>query len=270
MLTRININDSLLKIKDIILKINDLKSIEFHKSIAKRQREVYNKLRDNTKMRDKKLLKGKILIELDYKSKIRLGIGPRQLNKEFFLSTKKVSCLGFGIYYLNNLTNQINCLEIDLISDYEGSTAQDVIKNFKFVMNLPRFKAITKNINEYIIWADCGTQLRCAEFNYFLFDELALQGISVNMNWFAPKHGKNMRDRHFSVISKKLNYAKFKLKTSFKEAQEVVDYLNSTFNQKTQTPKAYLYNLPQKETIDIGRREIKDLNCYYNLQNIKS
>ena len=90
------------------------------------------------------------------------------------------------------------------------------------------------------------------------------------MNWFAPKHGKNMRDQHFSVISKKLNYAKFKLKTSFKEAQEVVDYLNSTFNQTTQTSKAYLYNLPQKETIDIGRREIKDLNCYFNLQNIKT
>ena len=264
MLNRIN-NDSSLKIRGILDKINDLKSIEFHKEIARRQREIYNKTREKPSY-----LKGNILIELDYKSKIRLGVGPRQLNKEYFLSTKKVSCLGFGVYYVNKITNQINCLEIDLISDYEGSTAQDVIKNFKYIMNLPEFKEIAKGINEFIIWADCGTQLRCAEFNYFLFDELALQGISISMNWFAPKHGKNMRDQHFSVISKKLNYAKFKLKTSFKEAQEVVDYLNSTFNQTTQTSKAYLYNLPQKETIDIGRREIKDLNCYFNLQNIKT
>ena len=47
--------------------------------MAKRQREIYNKMRD-----EPTLLKGKILIELDYKSKIRLGIGPRQINKEFF------------------------------------------------------------------------------------------------------------------------------------------------------------------------------------------
>ena len=49
-------------------------------------------------------------------------------------------------------------------------------------MNLPEFKEIAKDINEFIIWADCGTQLRCAKFNNFLFDELALQGISISMN----------------------------------------------------------------------------------------
>ena len=156
----------MLIIRETILKINDLRSIEFHKSIASRQRKSYNFLRD-----DPNLLQGKIMIELDYKSKIRLGIGPRQPNQEFYLSQKKVSCLGFGIYYVKKNTNQICCIDIDLISDYEGSTAQDVINNFKFVMSLDIFKEHDEN--SYIVWADCGTQLRCAEFNYFLFDELA-------------------------------------------------------------------------------------------------
>ena len=30
------------------------------------------------------------------------------------------------------------------------------------------------------------------------------------------------------------------------------------------------YNPPQRETVDIGRREIQDLHCYYNLQNKRS
>ena len=189
------------------------------------------------------------------------------------MSKKKVSCLGFGIHYVNKKTNEINRYDFDLISDYEGSTAQDVIKNFKYIISLKNFQEIDEN--DYIVWADCGTQLRCAEFNFFLFDELARYGKSVSMNWWCEKHGKNLRDQHFSVVSKSINHAKFKLKTSFKDAQQVVDYLNSTFNQNeklrlTNTSIAFYYNLPLKETVDIGRREIVDLNCYYNLQNERS
>ena len=71
-----------------------------------------------------------------------MGVVPRQPNQEYYLSQKKVSCLGFGIYYVDKDTIQVKCLNIDIISDYEGSTAQDVVKNFKKVMSLDKFKEI--------------------------------------------------------------------------------------------------------------------------------
>ena len=86
MLTQTRDNNVLLLIKSTIDKIKDLESFEFHKSIAKRQRICYNKFR-----KDPSLLKDKLLIELDYKSKTRLGVGPRQENQKFYLSAKKVS-----------------------------------------------------------------------------------------------------------------------------------------------------------------------------------
>ena len=102
-------------IRETLKRINDLSSIEYHRSIAKQQRTAYNYLRS-----DPNLLENKIMIELDYKSKVRLGVVPRQPNNEFYLSQKKVSCLGFGIYYVDKDTQQTKCLDIDIISDYEG------------------------------------------------------------------------------------------------------------------------------------------------------
>ena len=136
-------------------------------------------------------------------------------------------------------------------------------------MALEEFKKIDKA--DYNVWADCGTQFRCVEFNYFPFDELASKRKSVDFNLFCEKHGKNMRDQHFSFLSKSVNIAKFKRKTSFKNAKEVVEYLNMTFSQQgsryNSKSIAIFYNPPEKETLDIGRREIADLHCYYNLQN---
>ena len=62
-------------------------------------------------------------------------------------------------------------------------------------MSLDIFKEHDEN--SYIVWADCRTQLRCEDFNYFFLDELASIGKEVDMNWFFKKHGKIMRDQHF-------------------------------------------------------------------------
>jgi hypothetical protein len=71
-------------------KINDLKTILFHKRIANRQREVYNNSRINSE-----LLKNALLIEIDFKQKIIIGHGPRQLNTEYYVQKQK-SLLGIN------------------------------------------------------------------------------------------------------------------------------------------------------------------------------
>ena len=75
---------------EIIEKINHLKSIDYHKEIAQRQRNAYN--------RDRKEIESfnggsTIVIEIDYKQAITLSEGPRQLNSEYFeKNIKKVVC----------------------------------------------------------------------------------------------------------------------------------------------------------------------------------
>ena len=270
------------KLEEGILKCDDLDLIDFHKEIAKRQRLAYNKYRE-----DPKELKDKIMIDVDYKAKILLGkFNPKKLNGEHFeRGKKKVSCLGFGVYYVNEFTNKIQCLNIDIISDHEGSTAGDLKRCFKFLMKLDIFKKIQKK--NWIIWSDCGTQFRCAEFNYFLFNELADQGISVSMNWFAEKHGKNMRDQHFSVISNILKSAAQEKKAVCKNAQELVNRLNRHYSERNELfefseyeededeeqehileySEAFYFNPPKEEIVDSGTREVKYITYYYNFLN---
>lgn len=70
--------------KILIEKINVLNSVEYHKSTAERQRRAYNQQRTNIE-----LLEHSILIDIDYKQKLNLGDGPRQLNSNFIKLEKR-------------------------------------------------------------------------------------------------------------------------------------------------------------------------------------
>ena len=54
--------------------IKDYQEVEFHRSVARRQRNIYNEQR-----KDAKLLREKILIEFDFKMKIKVPIGPKEV-----------------------------------------------------------------------------------------------------------------------------------------------------------------------------------------------
>ena len=60
---------------EIITKIKDCQEIEYHQNIAKRQRSAYNNQRS-----DLVLLANSILIELDFKEKVVIGLDPRQVS----------------------------------------------------------------------------------------------------------------------------------------------------------------------------------------------
>ena len=92
--------------------------------------------------------------------------------------------------------------------------------------------------------------------------------------------GKNLRDQHFSTVSKILKTAIHRNQEGFKCAEDVVNILNSSFQylyneefdsgNTSCSSKAVYFNPPEKEIIDKSKRIIQDLHCYYNLQNIQS
>lgn len=60
----------------------------FHKNIADNQRATYNAQR-----KDVDFLRGRLLIEIDFKSKFLTGMNPRQVNREFYNRVSH-TCLG--------------------------------------------------------------------------------------------------------------------------------------------------------------------------------
>jgi len=59
---------------EAISMIKDYQEVEYHKSVADMQRASYNK-----DCKDFKKLSHKVLIEFDFKEKIIVGIGPREV-----------------------------------------------------------------------------------------------------------------------------------------------------------------------------------------------
>ena len=71
--------------------IHELKAYEaimFHKNVAHCQRLAYNEQHKSVES-----LFGKILIEVDFKQKIVIGMSPRQISSEFYDQIMR-SCLG--------------------------------------------------------------------------------------------------------------------------------------------------------------------------------
>lgn len=127
-------------------KVQQLQLIEFHKSSAVRQKEVYNRYRTDPEF----LGENSILIDVDYKQRIYFGKNsPRQLTEEFY-SYGSCSLLGFGIYYtvdrFNKVTMRkekyINCINIDILCEDTSQTAADLIDSFRYMRNLDILKKI--------------------------------------------------------------------------------------------------------------------------------
>ena len=61
------------------LMFQKIKYIKFHRQIADQQRMAYNSQR-----KDEILLGEKVLIEVDFKEKIRIPMGPKQINADYY------------------------------------------------------------------------------------------------------------------------------------------------------------------------------------------
>ena len=75
-------------IEPMIHLVEQYEVILDHKMVANTQRDSYNSQR-----KDKETLKKQILIEVDLKKKIIIGLSPRQINKEYYNKELR-TCLG--------------------------------------------------------------------------------------------------------------------------------------------------------------------------------
>jgi len=76
------------KIESAIADLINCEAVREHKINSKVQRDIYNFQR-----KDKYFLKNKILIDLDFKQKIVIGLSPIQVNSEYYNLDNR-TCLG--------------------------------------------------------------------------------------------------------------------------------------------------------------------------------
>jgi nucleotidyltransferase/DNA polymerase involved in DNA repair len=76
------------KYKCLVQDIKDYQQILFHENVARAQRIAYKNDHESVQQ-----LKETLLIELDFKQKIVIGMSPRQVNKEYYQQQIR-SCLG--------------------------------------------------------------------------------------------------------------------------------------------------------------------------------
>lgn len=69
-------------------KLRNYGLVNYHRMVANFQRETYNLHRKSVLA-----LKDKLMIVVDYKQKISIGMGPRQVNSEYRNQQLKI-CLG--------------------------------------------------------------------------------------------------------------------------------------------------------------------------------
>ena len=165
---------------------------KFHYSIAQRQKKFYNRLRKDPSL----LGENTILIDIDYKEKLRFGQDqPRQKAQENY---KYGSCslLGFGVYFVDAKFNPETNLEekfvnewnFDLLKEETRQQALDIKNAFRFLRTNETFRAIEKP--NYIIFSDTGKSLRCNYMSHYYLKELAEENIRVSFNYFCEYHGK--------------------------------------------------------------------------------
>lgn len=161
---------------------NDAKNfltILFHKNVANAQRQAYS----NHKTVEY-LGRDKIVIEADFKQKIKIGLSPRQISSEYYEQQER-SCLGFGVYFVND-ENIIECINFDVISFDNKQTGFAAIRGFRFLRTQQFFEKF-QNIKQYIVWLDCGKHFRNKMLIGYLFKELAADQI----------HGKIFKNNKF-------------------------------------------------------------------------
>jgi hypothetical protein len=108
-------------INSIRKRISEIELLDYHHSIAQRQRKSYVDMKEN-------LPEGSLLIEIDFKQKIKIGLSPKQINSEFYRQKSRYF-LSFGIYFRKQ--NKVECLNVDIISDNLKQTGFSVISAFR-------------------------------------------------------------------------------------------------------------------------------------------
>jgi hypothetical protein len=140
--------------------------------------------------------------------------------------------------------------------------------------NLSLFQEIEKK--NYIIWSDAGPHFRCGELIHYLFVELAEKNISISLNFFGERHGKNSRDQHFSLIQNFVNQESLVKKlTCSHDIVDAIERHQKIANQKLIRKKYGSINtnafvVSREAGLDRNVRTIENLLIHYNFNNFNN
>ena len=104
------------------------------------QRGAYNKQRT-----DIDNLRGKLLIEVDFKQKIVIGLSPRQVSSEYYNQVSR-SLLGFGIYFVDEQENRIKLINFNIISSDLSSDGNAAVRGFRLLRHFMYFEIYKRRI----------------------------------------------------------------------------------------------------------------------------
>jgi hypothetical protein len=139
--------------------------------------------------------KGKVIILMDFKENIKLNEGGRTVGHDYY-ETSQRTYFGFICYYIDE-KGVLTKMHIDIISILLDHSTTFVISAFEKLFSLPQFKEM--NGTNFEIWSDTGPHFRSYQFMHYL---LKHRPETIQVNFFAEKHGKSPCDSHFSLISR--------------------------------------------------------------------
>jgi hypothetical protein len=137
-------------IEETISKIHKSQAIDYHKMVAKRQRDACNKMRN-----DAKYIAENLIIEIDFKQKVILSKSPKERSTDYY--QQQQSYLGFGVYVIDE-RGDITCINMDVVLNNTSQDCVAVISAFRHIREQDIFKKYDKK--NYTVWTDCGTHFR--------------------------------------------------------------------------------------------------------------
>ena len=173
----------------------------FEKNISYTEHKKFkDHQRNQFKQQKLALQEGECLIVMDFKENLQLGGSAREIGQIFYSKTQ-ISLLGSVIYFIDQGTlkkKHVNFLS-KLLS-HDGVFVKDCLRTL-----LSRY---CSNLHSFKFWFDCGPHFRSKEVLHYLlvdypnisFSSTSSQK-SLQVNYFAPSHGKSVCDSHFSTLS---------------------------------------------------------------------
>ncbi|EFA84023.1 hypothetical protein PPL_03096 [Heterostelium album PN500] len=203
------------------------------------------------------LKSGECIILCDFKENISLGKSKVQVSHEFYQQPARTF---FGMVLFYKQGDKLKIHYYDCLSQVLNHCSTFAISCLDKLINDPLFTSL--NINKITFWCDNARHFKSNEILSYMHTLSKLQVADPNtpnktkrkylveLNTFAPYHGKSECDQHFSMVSRAIAD-----KSSFKDSiytdQDVINAIKSTTDNNNYQRTYKLTSESEKEAVTI-------------------
>ncbi|EFA82843.1 hypothetical protein PPL_04538 [Heterostelium album PN500] len=200
---------------------------------------------------------GECIILCDFKENISLGKSKVQVSHEFYQQPARTF---FGMVLFYKQGDKLKIHYYDCLSQVLNHCSTFAISCLDKLINDPLFTSL--NINKITFWCDNARHFKSNEILSYMHTLSKLQVADPNtpnktkrkylveLNTFAPYHGKSECDQHFSMVSRAIAD-----KSSFKDSiytdQDVINAIKSTTDNNNYQRTYKLTSESEKEAVTI-------------------